>query len=72
MNDNFMLQRDFTKEIANRLKAYGHGSKALFHSGLPRTGSTLIEQILSSFTHRRNIRIAQYHGLCTRAQWSKV
>ncbi len=50
MNDNFMLQKKFfKKEVANRLKAYGHGSKdPIFILGLPRTGSTLIEQILSS------------------------
>ena len=42
------LIRDFTPESLQRLKASGADRKALFVNGLPRSGTTLMEQILVS------------------------
>ncbi|WP_163930958.1 tetratricopeptide repeat-containing sulfotransferase family protein [Paraferrimonas sp. SM1919] len=50
MANNFSLQQDFfDAEMAAQLRQLGHQDNApIFILGLPRTGSTLIEQILSS------------------------
>ncbi|GLX80195.1 hypothetical protein tinsulaeT_35350 [Thalassotalea insulae] len=50
MKHNFDLQQAFfSAERAQKLKASGHkANDAIFILGLPRTGSTLVEQILSS------------------------
>lgn len=50
MTNNFALQKSFfTPTVVEQLASLGHQSnEVIFVLGLPRTGSTLVEQILSS------------------------
>ena len=67
MANNFSLQKKFfTPSQVNRLHDIGDPTRdPIFILGLPRTGSTLVEQILSSHSQiDGTLETAQYTGLC--------